>query len=106
MGRGRSDPGSPKPLRLIIRWAACTDAELRVLERSLDDVEARAHVDCPPFAVEALSDEIGAERSSGAPRRARGPQGGDRLTVREAAPLPSCCAGWVAEQRELRSGDP
>jgi hypothetical protein len=48
-------------LRLINRWAAFTDDELLALERSLDDVEAHAHVDCPPVAVEALSDEIGAE---------------------------------------------
>jgi hypothetical protein len=35
-------------LRLINPWAAFTDDELLVLERSLDDVEAHAHVDCPP----------------------------------------------------------
>jgi hypothetical protein len=49
-------------LRLIDRWAAFTDAELRAFELALEDVEARAHIDDPPpLAAEALSDEIGAE---------------------------------------------
>jgi hypothetical protein len=48
-------------LRLLNRWAEFTDDELLVLERALDDIEAHAHVDCPPVAVEALSDDIGAE---------------------------------------------
>jgi hypothetical protein len=48
-------------LRLINRWAAFTDEELLAPEGSLDLVEAHAPIDCPPVAVEALSDEVGAE---------------------------------------------
>lgn len=48
-------------LRLIDRWAAFTDEELLALSNALDLVEGHAPVDSPPIAVEALSDEIGAE---------------------------------------------
>ncbi|MDP9256673.1 MAG: hypothetical protein M3Q31_08975 [Actinomycetota bacterium] len=46
----------------MIRWAAFTDAELLTLVGVLDQVEARvplARLDA--VAVEALSDEVGAE---------------------------------------------
>jgi hypothetical protein len=50
-----------RAFHLIDRWAAFTDDELRVLERSLDDAESHADIDYPLVAVESLSDEIGAE---------------------------------------------